>query len=158
MNMPAPAMSPAMQGGAGMASHQTGEEAVRAARSSSAMMGAGNLASADAAATNRLDELNVTAGPSAASLRRIGGRLFVQQGAVWTDARHQASFHTYEVAPFSPAYFELVRALPELAPFLSLGDQVLVAGRGASIKVTAGGTTTWRSGELAAAVRAYRGV
>jgi len=153
-NAPMPAMSPAMQGGAGMASRQTGEDAVRAARASTAMMGAGNLASADAAAKSRAEEL---AGAAAATVRHVAGKLFVRQGDLWTDAGHQASFHVYEVAPFSPAYFELVHALPELAPFLTVGDQVLVAGRRASIKLTAGGTTAWRAGELQAAVRAYRG-
>jgi Ca-activated chloride channel family protein len=154
MNQPMPAMSPAMQGGAGAASQQTGEAAMRAARSSAAYMGAGNLAAADAAAKSRMDEL---AGPGGSAARHVGGRIFLQQAGVWTDAGHQASFHVYEVAPFSQAYFELVRALPELAPYLKIGDQVLVAGRRASIKLTRDGTSAWGAGELAAAVRGFRG-
>jgi Ca-activated chloride channel family protein len=146
--------SPAMQGGAGAARAQSGAGAVAAARSSSAMMGAGNLASADRAAEERADELTRGTGRT---LRRAGGRMFVQHGSVWTDAGHMATLRVYEVAPFSDAYFALVRALPELAPFLSVGDEVLVAGRRASIKVTANGMTAWRSGELEAAVRAFRG-
>ena len=151
--MPMPA-SPALMGGVGAARAQSGAGAVAAARSSSAMMGAGNLASADAAAAERADELTRGSGRT---LRRAGGRIFVQQGSVWTDAGHVASLRVYEVAPFSDAYFALVRALPELAPFLRVGDEVLVAGRRASIKVTTGGASAWRSGELEAAVRAFRG-
>jgi hypothetical protein len=155
--MPMPAMSPTMQGGAGHAEQQTGLAATQAARSSSALMRAGNLASADAAAKSRLDELTTGSVRGPASVRHVAGKLFVEQSGVWTDAAHQASFHVYEVAPFSPAYFELVRALPELAPCLRIADQILVAGRRASIKVTAGGMTAWPAGELQAAVRAYRG-
>jgi Ca-activated chloride channel family protein len=155
--MPMPAMSPTMQGGAGHAEQQTGLAATQAARSSSALMSAGNLASADAAAKSRLDELTAGSVRGPASVRHVAGKLFIEQSGVWTDAAHQASFHVYEVAPFSPAYFELVHALPELAPCLGIADQILVAGRRASIKVTAGGMTAWPAGELQAAVRAYRG-
>jgi hypothetical protein len=150
-------MSAAMQGGAGHAESQTGLDAMRAARSSSALMGAGNLASADAAAKSRFDELTEGRGRGPASIKHVAGKLFIEDSGVWTDAAHQASFHVYEVAPFSAAYFELVHALPELAPCLGIGDSVLVAGRRASIKVTAGGMTAWPAGELQAAVRAYRG-
>ncbi len=140
--------APAMQSGAG---------AVAAARSSSAMMGAGNLASADAAAGSALDEATAGAGRGRTDSRRIAGKLFIRRDSVWTDAAHQASLRVFEVAPFSDAYFQLVRALPELAPFLRAGSSVLVSGRRASIKVTTSGMTTWRAGELDAAVRAYRG-
>lgn len=146
--------APAAMGGVGSARAQSGAQAVAAARSSSAMMGAGNLASADAAAEERADELTRGTGRT---VRRAGGRMFVQQGTVWTDAGHVATLRVYEVAPFSDAYFALVRALPEIAPFLRVGDEVLVAGKRASIKMTANGTSTWRSGELEAAARAFRG-
>ncbi len=155
--MPAP-MTPMMQGGAGQAFAQTGRAATEAARSSSALMGTSNLASADAEAKSRMDEL--ASGPEGrrgAQVKHAAGKLFVDQSGVWTDAAHQATFHVYEVAPFSAAYFELVHALPELAPYLRIGDSVLIAGRRASIKVTTGGMTAWPAGELTAAVRAYRG-
>ena len=153
--MPAAApLTASMQGGAGNAAHQTGEAAVGAARASAAYSGASSLDAADAFAKARADEL---AGPRGAATQHVHGKLFVDQGGVWTDAAHQASFHVYEVAPFSQAYFDLVHALPELAPFFRVGDQVLVAGRRASFKVTASGTTAWSAGELLAAVRAYRG-
>jgi Ca-activated chloride channel family protein len=139
-------------------SQQTGDRAVAAARSSSALMGAGNLAVADEAATKALDEMRAGSGGGAApATRRIDGKLFVRRDSVWTDAAHQASLRIYDVAPFSDAYFQLVRALPEIAPFLSTGDQVLVTGRRASIRVTSSGVSTWRAGELDAAVKAYRG-
>ncbi|MDO8666053.1 MAG: VIT domain-containing protein [Gemmatimonadales bacterium] len=147
---------PAMRGGAGLARTQTGGEAFRRARASSSMMGAGSLAAADQAAEARMDEL---AGPalSRGNVRRVGGKLFVRIGNVWTDATHQDSLRVVEVAPFSEAYFQLVRSLPQIAPFLSIGDEVLIAGRRASVKLTATGATTWRPGQLDAVVRAFRG-
>ncbi|OGT95634.1 MAG: hypothetical protein A2083_00065, partial [Gemmatimonadetes bacterium GWC2_71_9] len=136
---------------------QTGAGAFNSARSSSAMMGAGSLAAADAAAEARIGELGAGRGTALSDMRRVHGRLFVKIGEVWTDAAHQDSLRVIEVAPFSEAYFQLVRALPALAQYLRLGDEVLVAGRRASIKVTASGTTAWRAGQLDAVVRAFRG-
>jgi Ca-activated chloride channel family protein len=136
---------------------QTGAGAFNSARSSSAMMGAGSLAAADAAAEARIGELGAGRGTARNDMRRVHGRLFVKIGDVWTDAAHQDSLRVIEVAPFSEAYFQLVRALPALAQYLRLGDEVLVAGRRASIKVTASGTTAWRAGQLEAVVRAFRG-
>jgi Ca-activated chloride channel family protein len=138
-------------------SAQTGAAAFRSARSSSAMMGAGSLAAADAAADARMGELGGVRGVARNDVQRVHGRLFVRIGSVWTDAAHQDSLRVIEVAPFSEAYFQLVRVLPEVAPYLRLGDEVLVAGRRASIKVTASGTTTWRTGQMDAVVRAFRG-
>lgn len=136
---------------------QTGAGAFNSARSSSAMMGAGSLAAADAAAEARIGELGAGRGTALSDVRRVHGRLFVKIGDVWTDAAHQDSLRVIEVAPFSEAYFQLVRALPAVAQYLRLGDDVLVAGRRASIKVTASGTTAWRAGQLDAVVRAFRG-
>ena len=136
---------------------QTGAGAFNSARSSSAMMGAGSLAAADAAAEARIGELGAGRGTALSNMRRVHGRLFVKIGDVWTDAAHQDSLRVIEVAPFSEAYFQLVRVLPGVAQYLRLGDEVLVAGRRASIKVTASGTTAWRAGQLDAVVRAFRG-
>ena len=145
-----PAAAPAAQSGAG---------AVAAARSSASMMGAGNLAAADDAAKARLEEIAASGDARGRrdAVRREGAKMFVLRDSVWTDAAHQASFRVYDVAPFSEAYFELVRALPEIAPYLKVGSTVQIAGRRASIRITTGGMTTWRAGELPAAVRAYRG-
>ena len=58
---------------------------------------------------------------------------------------------------WSPAYFELVRELPEIVPALQAGDDVLVAGRRVSIRVGAEGTARWDTGALARLVRNFRG-
>jgi Ca-activated chloride channel family protein len=133
-----------------------GEEAVARSRASASMMGAGNLAAADAAASNRLDEL-ASAGGGRGPAKRIGGRVFVLRGGIWTDAAHRDSLRTVEVAPFTDAYFQLVRALPELAPLLGAGESVIVAGRNTSIAIVERGARAWRTGELESVVRRFRG-
>jgi Ca-activated chloride channel family protein len=147
-------LAPALRGGAGAARQQSGEEAFRRARATSSMVGASSLAAADAAERDRLEEL---AGSNRRAVRRVAGRLFVRHGAVWTDVAHGDSLRVVDVAPFSDAYFALVRALPEIAPFLRAGDEVLVAGRRASVRITPRGRTAWASGELATTVRLFRG-
>lgn len=115
----------------------------------------------------RLDAITVTAAEEdVAALRRarsgvnptqrVGGRLFIWRDSTWTDLSHGDSLHVVEVAPYSEAYFALLRALPELTASSALEPAVLVAGRHASIKIGANGRTRWASGELERLVREFR--
>ena len=158
---PVEALDQSLRGGAGAASRQAGAPAVERARSSSDMMSSSNLATADAAAERRMEEIAATGtgdGRRGNTIKRVGGRLFLQNGTVWTDAAHRDSLSIVDVAPFSDAYFALVRQLPEIAPLLSAGEEVLIAGRRNSIRITSRGTTAWRTGQLEQTVRAFRGV
>jgi hypothetical protein len=83
--------------------------------------------------------------------------LFAQRGTVWTDAAHRDSLPVVTVAPFSDAYFALARALPEVVPCLTAGDEVLIAGKKVSIKITAAGARTMPASDLASLVRSFRG-
>src|SRR6266700_7413553 len=80
--------------------------------------------------------------------QRVGGRLFIWRDSTWTDLSHGDSLRVVTVAPYSDAYFALLRAMPDLGPAAALVPAVLVAGRRASIKIEAGGKTAWRPGEL----------
>ena len=62
-----------------------------------------------------------------------------------------------DIAAYSKAYFELVRQLPEVAPYLSVGEELLIAGRKASLRIGPSGVETWQPGQLAALVRNFRG-
>jgi len=153
-------MAPALRGGATAAGLQTGHDAFDRAQASAKMSAATNLAAADTAATARMSEIavaGVAGGPHARAIRRAGGRLFIQTDSGWTDAAQRDSLKVVAVAPYSDAYFALVRALPEIAPCLGVGDDLLVAGRRSSVRITASGRTDWRPGELEALVRAFRG-
>jgi Ca-activated chloride channel family protein len=88
--------------------------------------------------------------------QRIGGRLFILRDSTWTDLRQVDSLPVVTVAPFSQAYFALLRAMPELARPVGLTPAVLVAGGRVSVKIAAGGKETWRAGELEALVRDFR--
>jgi Ca-activated chloride channel family protein len=88
--------------------------------------------------------------------QRVGGRLFIWRDSTWTDLGHGDSLRVVTVAPYSEAYFALLRAMPDLGPAAALEPAVLVAGRRASIKIEAGGKTAWRPGELDALVRDFR--
>jgi len=154
-------VAPALRGGAGAAALQTGREAFDRAQASAVMSGASNLAAADQAAKTRVNELLVGgvpgSGGTARAVRRAGGHLFVRTDSGWTDAAQRDSLKVVAVAPYSDAYFAVVRALPEIAPCLGVGDDLLVAGRHASIRFTASGRTAFRTGELEQVVRAFRG-
>jgi len=88
--------------------------------------------------------------------QRVGGRLFIWRDSTWTDLSHGDSLRVVTVAPYSDAYFALLRAMPDLGQAAALEPAVLVAGRRASIKIEAGGKTAWRPGELEALVRDFR--
>ena len=130
---------------------QSGRAAFEAASRSAGLSAAQNIAAAKAS------ETALPADAAAGDLRHAGGRIFSLRAGVWTDAGHRDSLHVTTVAPYSEAWFALVRALPELAPCLRLGDAVLVAGRGASIRIAPGGRTAWGTGELTALVSRFRG-
>jgi Ca-activated chloride channel family protein len=114
------------------------------------------------AGTMHLDAVVVTAGDSLAAdgghpLQRAGGRAFAWRDNTWTDIAHGDSLPLVRVAAFSDAYFELLRALPELVSPATLEPAVVVAGRRVSIKIGAEGSTTWTPGELARLVHDFRG-
>src|SRR2546422_9327480 len=77
--------------------------------------------------------------------------------SVWTDTRHGDSLRVVRVAPFSDAYFALLRALPELVKPAALAPAVLVAGRRVSIKIESGGKTAWADGDLERLVGGFWG-
>ncbi len=143
-------------GGQPAAAPQTGRVAFERAQASAKMREAKSLADADVA--SRRAEASIDRGGPTSAARTVAGRVFVQKGGVWTDATHHDSVQVTVVAPFSDAYFALVRALPELAGWLRAGDEVLVAGRRASIRIAPAGVKAWRRGELERLALAFRGV
>jgi hypothetical protein len=84
----------------------------------------------------------------ASEVRRAGGRLFAMHDGVWTDLTRDSVRSEKVVAPFSAAYFALVKARPALKAALSVGTPVVLAGRRISLKVADGGATEWTAGEL----------
>jgi len=76
---------------------------------------------------------------------------------VWTDIGRADRITITEVEAHCKAYFDLVRQLPELASYLPVEDEILTAGKRASIRVAHTGVPAWKSGQLAHLVRNFRG-
>jgi len=137
---------------------QAGQDAVSKSSQAGAMSGA-----------TRLDAITVTAVDAAVlddvrrsrsginPTQRVGGRLFILRDSTWTDLGHGDSLQVVTVAPYSEAYFALLRALPDLMQAAALEPAVLMAGRHASIKIEGRGKTRWLPGELERLVRNFRG-
>jgi Ca-activated chloride channel family protein len=151
---PAPLREDQM-GGARNSAIQTGTGAFEQARASAKLSDSKSLAAAETAASDRLQSL--ARDRAVAETRRAAGRLFIRRGQVWTDVGQPDRITVTDVAAYSQAYFELVRQLPEIAPCLSIGDKVLIAGRQASVRIGPSGVETWQPGQLGALVRNFRG-
>jgi Ca-activated chloride channel family protein len=130
----------------------TGQTAVERASASAKLSDVNNLAAADEVSQRRAAQT-----PSTPDTRRHGGRVFRKDGAGWTDLGHRDRMRVTAVTPYSTAYFELVRMLPEIAPYLTVGEEVLVAGRRQSIRIGTGGISQWGPGALTDLVRNFRG-
>jgi Ca-activated chloride channel family protein len=133
-------------------SAQTGQLAFEKAQKSANLTSTMTLAEADEAAVAGLAK-----DARAKEARTVSGRIFTLQNGVWTDVAHEDSLRVVSVAPYSDAYFALVRAIPELGQYMKLGDEIIIAGRTASIRVTQGGARTLSAQELSAAVKGFRG-
>jgi Ca-activated chloride channel homolog len=138
------------------ARRQTGAVAFDRARASSKLAEVKSLNAAEEVAQGRF-EAAAKDSISRANVRRVGSRVFVQRGEVWTDLAHSDRIPITVVAAFSRAYFDLVRMLPELAPYLSVGNQVLVGGRQASIRIAPSGIQELDRGQLITLVGHFRG-
>jgi Ca-activated chloride channel family protein len=121
-----------------------------AAKVAAEQRAASNVASADSVALDAL-------GRPGAAVRRIGDRVFTLADGRWTDSRYTRGMTVRAVKPYSSAYFELVRAIPELGDPFALGDRVLVTGASVAIEVSAAGAETLSERDVASLVRAWRG-
>src|SRR5438874_2846082 len=142
---------------AAMPRDQAGVGAVQQSQRERRLANSYNLDAVVVTAAPLADSLAAAPGDRAGRSRRVGGRLFVWRDSAWTDIAHGDSLRVVRVAAFSDAYFALLRALPELAQPAALAPAVPVAGRRVSIKIEAGGQTTWTDGELERLVREFRG-
>lgn len=136
---------------------QSGQVAFEAAQTSADFLNTTSVASARKV-SDRAQE-RVDAGPSGsggARQRVIGGRRFAQQGAQWTDLA-QRSQRVVSVEAYSPAYFALLEALPELRDAMQLGDDVLVAGRRASIRIQRAGQAALAANDVMQLAKDFRG-
>ena len=109
------------------------EQVGRVARERAALT-SGYSAARGEAALHAANQAVISGAAVAAPTRTAAGRVFVLRGGVWHDVSIRSDARQIRVSAFSDAYFALVRALPELASWLSLGNQVRVAGRAVTLE------------------------
>ena len=149
---PPPPMAPSAQSGQGAVMSSRADAARRSASS------ANEMAAMDAVAEERLESLGVigsAAGAGGESRRVVAGRVFALRDGVWTDLAAPADARTLRIQPFSEAYFELIRLLPELEPILrELGTASIGGGSLTLAFVDDGGARL--TGDRSALVRDFR--
>src|SRR5712664_1394942 len=145
----APAAAPADQAGAASVGRATRERSMADALRLEEVVVTGTV---NASALDEMRRARSGINPT----QRVGGRLFIMRDSTWTDLGHGDSLRVVSIAPYSEAYFALLKALPDLREAAALEPAVLVAGRRASIKIGEGGKTRWLPGELERLVRDFR--
>jgi Ca-activated chloride channel family protein len=128
---------------------QTGRAAVEQSLRASEKKAAASLDAAE-----RLTAKEEAAGGGAVVSR--SGRLLENRSGVWTDTNHSPRQRIVRIEPWSEAYLELLRRLPALSAAAGLGDHVILAGRGLSVEIVAGGRRTLDAGEWSGIERAFR--
>ncbi len=133
--------------GANMAREMSGSRAFEAAKASATLAASPSAQAADAAVAGRLAQMRDEK-TGAATIRRAGAKLFVQRGGEWTDVGFTEGMKLRVIAPWSPAYFALVRARPALRAQLALGHPIVIAGTRVALRIAEGGNAEWAAGEL----------
>jgi Ca-activated chloride channel family protein len=140
-------ITPLQAGVATSADARTGQ--FEAAKMASAQRSAQSIAS--------LDSVAGTAATSATgeSTRRVEARTFVLRDGVWTDARFHSGMTTVTIKPYSNAYFDVMKQLPELRAVFALGERVTVVGRDRAISIADAGVSELTAAGMAALVSAW---
>ncbi len=131
----------------------TGAGAVQQAKTDRAYRGVATLSAMDAIVQEAAKPAPTSVG--GAPTRQVAGRLFALRDSVWTDVARSDSQAVVTIAPYSAAYFDVLRALPELVPYASRFERVLVGGADVSIRIAPGGIE--QVTDVRALVRRFRG-
>ncbi len=82
------------------------------------------------------------------AMKRAGNHLFAHRNDRWTDINLKAGTKIVKIKPFSPAYFAVLDAIPDLRALFAVGDRVLVSGQQIAIEVSPDGAETLGNAEL----------
>jgi Ca-activated chloride channel family protein len=82
------------------------------------------------------------------AMKRAGNHLFAHRNDRWTDINFKAGTKIVKIKPFSPAYFAVLDAIPDLRALFAVGDRVLVSGQQIAIEVSPDGAETLGDAEL----------
>ncbi len=121
------------------------------AKAAAAARAATTLAAADSSATLAAG----AAGATAQAAQHVGDRTFVLHDSAWTDTRYHQGLRLVRVQAYSPAYFALVQAVPDLRSAFAIGERVLVAGRQVAVEVGTVGVTQLSDSDVVAVQAAW---
>ena len=134
----------------------SGASAVEAAESARRMRSMATTSELEAAADDIMAE--ALASPSSAAPRQaLGGRIFELRDGTWTDLAVRADARVIEVRAYSSAWFDLMKALPELEAVLRAHESVVVGGRELTLHIGTEGADRFDSDELEEVARGFRG-
>jgi Ca-activated chloride channel homolog len=141
---------------------RSGEAAARSSAAAGAAMrarSAGDLALMESVVVAGAERAGRSGAPE--GLRVVAGRAFVERDGVWTDRSFDPEGTVVEIEAFSPAYFALLDALPELRSWWSSLHPVIVAGNRVSLRVVETGgasrMTAREAGQIAERFRSAPG-
>jgi Ca-activated chloride channel family protein len=127
----------------------TGMSSTRTAAPAAAPFEAAKTASAQRSATNMSMADAAVSASAGASVQRAGNVTLVLRDSVWTDVKYKTTGEMLRVKPYSDAYFKLLELQPDLREPFSVGDRVIVAGRGMAIELTPSGVERLSDRDLA---------
>ena len=136
---------------AGVGARASGQAAVMRSEAARKQMEVSTATAADAASEAAEGDAGRRDG------RTVGGRMFREVNGVWTDAMEQGRKNEVVVIqPFSPAYFAVLRSLPELEIYWKTFTSVVVTGKRVSVKLAQGGASQVSDARLAEITRGFR--
>lgn len=133
---------------------QSGTVAFRRARNSAKQLRASSLGEAEQWVYD-----GVTAGgrQKVSAWHRVGRRIFVDRDEEWVDGALETDAPELAIAPRGEAWFELLERLPGLRTALALGDRVIIAGEGLTLRIESGGHASIGASDWALLERAFPG-
>jgi len=79
---------------------------------------------------------------------RAGDHLFARRNGRWTDVAFKEGMKVVQIKAFTPAYFKVLDAMPELRASFAVGEHVLVAGKHVAIEISDAGAEQLGDAEL----------
>jgi Ca-activated chloride channel family protein len=76
------------------------------------------------------------------AVKRAGDHLFAHSNDRWVDVSFRKGTKVVKIKPFSPAYFAVLEAIPDLRAAFAVGDRVLVSGKHMAIEISPDGAET----------------